>query len=140
MKNKKHTIHTLALCIVFSFAFIQQANKQKVAVIDVYIQTYTLNGKAVASYKDGHGNDRVSNRDYRLEIKTKGTVGGPVHYRYFLEHVSMVSPEDSLSKYKVDPDIPPDFKESYAEMIDSASVSPDVINDLPKTFTGMKKN
>jgi len=135
MKNKKRNIRSLALSILFSFAFIQ-GNKQKIAVIDVYIQTYTVNGQPVPSYTDGHGNQRLSGKDYRLQVLTKGTVGGPVHYRYFLEHVSLVSPEDSLSKYNTT--APPDFKESYAEMIDSASVAPEVIADLPKTFTGMK--
>lgn len=135
MKYKKQNIRTFALSILFSFAFIQ-GNKQKVAVIDVYIQTYVVNGQPVPSYTDGHGNQRMSNRDYRLQLLSKGAVGGPVHYRYFLEHVSLVSPEDSLSKYNTS--APPEFKESYAEMIDSASVAPEVIADLPKTFTGTK--
>jgi|GEM_PF-3015263 hypothetical protein len=124
---------TLAPC----FAFTHLGSH--VAVVDVYIQTYVVNGQAAPSYKDERGNMHYSGKDFYLNTVDKGTMGGPVKYRYFLEHVNMTSPEAPDSTHtKYDLNAAPVFQDSKAEQIDSASVaafSPEIFGKLPSAFT-----
>jgi hypothetical protein len=109
---------------------------EKVGIIDVYIQTYNLNRRDTTGYVDEKGVSHVSGKEFYTVITVHGTPGGPVHYRFFLEHVCLSMQEDSVSKYSAA--YPPIFISSRAEMIDSASVSRDIISRLPSTFTKSK--
>ncbi|HSY76599.1 MAG TPA: hypothetical protein VK890_07070 [Bacteroidia bacterium] len=124
-----------AIWLMLSFAEIPPT---KIAVVDVYIQTFVINGHPVNQFTDEKGATHISNKVFYLNTVDKGTMGGPVRYRFFLEHVNLTSPEskDSLPKYVLEG--PPVFAGSKAEMIDSASVAamaPEIFSQLPATFT-----
>jgi hypothetical protein len=125
------------------FAFTHLGNGNKVGVVDVYIQTYAVNGQDAPSYTDEHGNLHESGKEYYLSTAVKGTMGGPVKYRFFLEHVNLTSPESPDSTHrKYDTDNPPVFQSSKAEMIDSAGaagIAPGIFSKLPDTFTNPKR-
>lgn len=129
-----------ATWLMLSFAEMPPA---KVGVVDVYIQTFVINGQPVPQFTDDKGSVHVSNKVFYLNTVNKGTMGGPVHYRFFLEHVNLTSPEskDSMPKYVLT--APPVFAGSRAEMIDSASVAamaPEIFGQLPATFTNPRHN
>jgi hypothetical protein len=107
-----------------------KGNGEKVAVVDVYIQTYIINKRDTTQYTDDKGATHYSKHDYYLSTAVKGSMGGPVKYRFFMEYVNM-----SMR----DPTQPPLFKDSHTEMIDSAAVLPDVYRQLPSTFTNPRR-
>jgi hypothetical protein len=139
MCHKRLSILGIALTALLAmaplFAFTILGNK--VGIVDVYIETYVVNGIEATSLTDVSGNEHISGKDFYLRTAVKGTMGGAVKFRFFMERVNLTIPEcpDSLPKYKFDPDKPLTFKDSYAEMIDSASVPPEIFAKLPTTFT-----
>ncbi len=114
----------------------------KIAVVDVFIQAFVINGKEAPQYTDEKGATHYSKKEYYMVTAAKGAIGGPVRYRFFLEQVNFTSPEgkDSLPKYILTG--PPVFQSSKAEMIDSAEVakmSPEIFGKLPGSFTNPKR-
>ena len=107
----------------------------KVAVVDVYILNYVINGKLAPTYTDDNGTVHVSGHEFYTSTVVHGTMGGAVKYRFFLESINLTYPPGDTMTTKFNMAGPPMFKNSSAEMIDSASVAPDVIAKLPPTFT-----
>jgi hypothetical protein len=111
---------------LFLPAVLGRGNGDRPGVVDVYIKTYIINKRDTTQYTDEKGTTHYSKRDFYLSTAARGTMGGPVKYRFFIEYVNL-----SMR----DPAMPPLFKDSYAEMIDSATVLPEVLRQLPSTFT-----
>jgi hypothetical protein len=128
----------LAMAPLFAFTILGN----KVGIVDVFIESYVINGREAPSYTDAHGNNHVSGHDFYMVTVVKGTMGGEVKYRFHIEKVNLAYPEqdggDSASHYNFG--AAPEFKGSTAELVDSTAVPPDISARLPSTFTNPGKH
>ena len=118
----------VGLLLVSVFSFGQKAApKSKTWVVDIFIQTYYVNGKPVDAYTDNKGNTRHSWTFYYAKTVKKGDDGQAVQYRFNLETVNLkMTKENSLV-----------FKNSSSELIgqEHKDLIDILVNQLPVAYT-----
>ena len=74
--------------------------KEKTWFVDIYVQLFYEDSKLLEGYEDQNGHVHKSGKQYYAKTVIKGNEGGPVHYRFNSESVTLRTTKEGSLVFK----------------------------------------